>query len=64
MALRKHGVWPITHEQYVKAVRRCVAEIGAPLFAPCMDWMTEDVILEKTGKSVEEHQWLTIESYL
>ena len=62
--LSQHGRWTITEEQYAQEVRRAVREIGAPHFAPVLDYMCEDSVLAKTGLSVEEHQWRTVESYL
>jgi hypothetical protein len=37
---------------------------GRFLGAVCQDWMCEPFILQKTGKSVAEHQDLTIRSYI
>lgn len=64
MELTKHGRWTVKPSRYVKEVRRARAEIGNLEWAATLDWMTEENVLAKTGKSVEEHQGLTIESYL
>jgi hypothetical protein len=62
--LTTHGRWTITPTQYIREVRECVAQVGAPDFAATLDWMTEDVVLERTGGTVEQHQERTLESYL
>ena len=58
-----HGLWKISRDQYAEEVRQWSAEIGRMEWAAIQDWMCEPFILEKTGKSVEEHQRLTIQSY-
>lgn len=62
--LSLHGRWTITPHQYVKEMKRLLREVGTPDFIATQDWMTESEVLAKTGKSVEEHQNLTTESYL
>jgi hypothetical protein len=62
--LTTHGRWTITPRRYIREVRECVAQVGAPDFAATLDWMTEDVVLERTGGTVEQHQQRTLESYL
>lgn len=62
--LTTYGQWTITPTQYVREVRECVAQVGRPDFAAIQDWMVEDVVLARTGGSVEEHQERTLESYL
>ena len=58
------GCWTITPETYVSQVRLFEREIGNLRFAAPMDWMCEPFILEKTGKSLREHQELTTANYL
>lgn len=62
--LSMHGRWTVTPQQYVEDVRRWCGEIGLPEFAAPQDWMCEPVMLAKTGKTVREHQELTVANYL
>lgn len=62
--LSLRGSWTITVDQYVDEVLRWAEAIGAPAWAAIQDWMCEPWILEKTGKTIEEHQRLTVQSYL
>lgn len=62
--LERYGEWTITNAAYVREVRRYQEEIGRLQWAPVCDWMCEPWILERTGKSVSEHQALTTRSYL
>ena len=58
------GTWTFSPWEYVCAVRRYMSGIGKLQFAAIMDWMCEPIILEKTGKTIRQHQELTLESYL
>lgn len=60
----RHGRWTVSEQQYGDFVRRCAEEIGRLRWAAPMDWMCEPPILQKTGKTVLEHQSLTIRSFL
>jgi hypothetical protein len=62
--LSGHGLWTLTPEEYVAAVRRYRDEIGHLDWAAPQDWMCEPFILAKTGLSVEEHQRRTVANYL
>lgn len=62
--LSMFGSWRTPPERYVDEVRRFVAEIGPPDFAAIQDWMCEPQIRRLTGRTIEEHQARTIESYL
>jgi len=62
--LSLHGTWTITVKQSVAEVRRYVECIGNLAWAASMDWMTEENILEKTGKTIEAHQVLTVLNYV
>lgn len=64
MTIRQHGYYPTKPSEYAKEVRRWRDEIGGLDWAAIQDWMCEDVMLKKTGKSIEQHQYLTIGSYL
>lgn len=60
--ISKHGRFIMTPEEYARAINRWKA-CGNLKCAVAQDWMCESFILIKTGKSVEEHQQLTLESY-
>lgn len=60
--LSQYGAWTITPEEYAEALVRYQREIGRLRWASPQDWMCEDEMLAKTGKSVEEHQDLTVAS--
>lgn len=51
--------WTFTPEEYVAEVRR-ISKVGRIEWVAPMDWMCEPWILENTGKSILEHQFLTI----
>lgn len=61
--LGRHGRWTIEPEEYVEAVYR-YREAGGLQWASPQDWMCEEVMLAKTGKTVREHQELTVANYL
>jgi hypothetical protein len=62
--LHKNGKWSFTEQEYVQDIQRYVERIGSLEWAAPMDWMCEPSALSKTGKTVKEHQSLTIESFL
>jgi len=62
--LNMYGEWRTTPHQYVALVQRYVNEIGLLDWAAPQDWMCEPFVLTKTGKTVEEHQRLTVNNYL
>lgn len=49
---------------YADAVALYADKVGMLSWASIQDWMCEPQMVAKTGKSVDEHQSLTIESYL
>jgi len=58
-----NGRWTTTPERYVADSRRYVEQIGArPDFVAPMDWMCEPKMIAKTGLTVAEHQYRTVES--
>lgn len=61
--LSLHGAWQTMPTQYVGEVRRWRDEIGGLAWASIQDWMCEPWIVEKTGKSVAQHQSLTLDSF-
>lgn len=58
------GCWSITAREYVTKVRRWGSEIGQLQWAAAQDWMCELFVLQKTGKTIREHQRLTTANYL
>jgi hypothetical protein len=62
--LRDHGAYRFSVEQYVAHVRLVSSEIGRMAWAAIMDWMCEDIVLQKTGLSVLEHQKRTIDNFI
>lgn len=62
--LSMYGEWRTSPEQYVAEVRTWSREIGRMEWAAIQDWMCEPFITAKTGKTIAEHQALTIQSYL
>jgi hypothetical protein len=63
-ALSGGGCWDTTPAQYIAAVERYAAEIGQLEWAAPMDWMCEPAIRTKTGKTVTQHQQLTVDNYI
>lgn len=62
--LAKFGGWTLTAADYVREVRRAVADIGGLEWASAQDWMCEPAMLARTGLTVLEHQRLTVANYL
>lgn len=62
--ITKFGGWTVSARDYAAEVRRFRDEIGGMEWAATQDWMCEDVALARTGKSMEEHQRLSVQSYL
>lgn len=61
--LNMYGEWRTTEDEYIKEVRRFM-QIGRMNWCAPQDWMCEPEVLKKTGKTVEEHQLLTVRNYL
>lgn len=59
-----HGKWETTPKQYATEVREYAEHIGMPCLVGPQDWMCEPFVLEKTGRSIQQHQQLTTENYL
>lgn len=57
-----HGRWTFDDRKYADDTRRAADGVGMPDFAAPRDWMCEPPVRAKTGKSIAEHQALTIES--
>ena len=62
--LSMHGGWTVPPSQYAAEVRRFRDEIGGLEWAAPQDWMCELFITRKTGRTVAEHQRLTVENLL
>jgi hypothetical protein len=63
--LSTYGSWACgpTPREYVERINRYQRHIGRLEWAAPQDWMVEDFILAKTGLSVREHQWRTIDNW-
>lgn len=59
-----HGGWLTSPRDFAASVRRIRDEVGLMAWASPQDWMCEPIALKATGKTVIEHQRLTIENYL
>jgi hypothetical protein len=62
--LNMYGEWRTSPHKYVALVQRYANEIGNLDWAAPQDWMCEPSVLAKTGKTVTEHQQLTVNNYL
>jgi hypothetical protein len=62
--LSLHGGYQTSAREYMERTRVHAREIGNLQWAAVQDWMCEDMILEKTGASIAEHQRRTVQSYL
>lgn len=62
--LNLFGAWTLSAREYAERVRVYASEIGNMLWAATQDWMCEPTVLEKTGKTVAQHQERTVLSYL
>jgi hypothetical protein len=64
--LNKYGRWSFYAEEYAAGVRRIIEMAGmqGPDFVAIQDWMCEPFVLEKTGLSIKQHQFLTCMSLI
>jgi len=62
--LSQFGEWTISPEDYVEAIYKYQDQIGSMDWCAIQDWMCEPTIRKFTGKSVEEHQRLTVDNFL
>ncbi len=62
--LSTHGSWDHgpSPREYVDRIRRYARTIGRLQWAAPQDWMCEPFITAKTGLTVVEHQWRTIDN--
>jgi len=61
--LALYGGWQTPPAAYADAVARYTAEVGRLAWASPQDWMCEPFMLDRTGRSVEAHQALTVDNY-
>ncbi len=59
-----HGGWSIRPREFIREVDFFAREIGNLDWASPMDWMVENAALKKTGKTLREHQRLTLENFI
>lgn len=59
-----HGGWTFGPREYLDNTEREIEGIGTPDLVAIQDWMCEPIALAKTGKTIAEHQVLTIESFM
>lgn len=58
------GKWTIQPEEYLQNLER-LKGLGLKIeWAAPQDWMCEEVMLKKTGKTIQEHQRLTVENLI
>jgi hypothetical protein len=62
--LNMFGTWETTPRQYVANIRLYRSEVGNLDWAAPQDWMCEPQVLQKTKKTVLEHQQLTIANFI
>lgn len=62
--LSMHGEWRTSARDYVAQVRELAAETGTMAWAAPQDWMCEEPILKKTGRTIAEHRTLTVTNLL
>lgn len=61
--LSMYGDWTLHAVDYAKIVRRYYDQIGCMEWAAPQDWMCEPWILEKTGRTIQDHQLRTVANY-
>lgn len=62
--LNMYGKWETTPTTYIADIHRYTQEIGQLDWAAPQDWMCEPQVLKKTGKTIQEHQKLTVENWI
>lgn len=62
--LSMHGRWATTSLEYIAAARRYRDEVGNLDWCAPQDWMCEPWITAKTGKTVADHQHLTVHNFI
>jgi hypothetical protein len=59
-----YGEWRTTPRDYARDVALASERVGPPDFVSIQDWMCEPHMLRRTGKTVAQHQDLSVRSYL
>lgn len=62
--LNLHGYWELSPQEYAAEVLLFQREIGLMEWCAPQDWMCEPFVIAKTGLTIGEHQWRTVENYL
>jgi hypothetical protein len=62
--LNMYGTWKTSAKEYAEQINRYYNNIGKLKWASQQDWMCEPFVLAKTGKTVKEHQELTINNFI
>jgi hypothetical protein len=62
--IAQHGRFTTTPAAYAAAVDRYAGEVGGMAWAAIQDWMREPFMVNRTGRTVAEHQARTVGSYL
>lgn len=62
--LNMYGEWSVTPKQYAKEVRRFMKEVGNLHWASIQDWMCEPFVLQKTQRTIAQHQQLTVNNFI
>jgi hypothetical protein len=62
--LSLHGQWTISPDEYAWKAFVYMTNHGKMTWASQQDWMVEEFMLERTGKSIAEHQSLTTQNFL
>jgi hypothetical protein len=62
--IARHGRWETEPARYADEAWHWMAHMGGLDWAAIQDWMCEPAMLARTGKSVREHQELSVASYL
>jgi hypothetical protein len=61
--IKQHGRWTITTTEYVDYLLALEDRAITPDWAAPQDWMCEPPMLARTGKTIEEHQHLTVQNF-
>lgn len=62
--LQVHGGWSVSPRQYISNARRFYQEVGSLDWISPQDWMCEPFMLERTGRTITDHQRLTVSNYV
>jgi hypothetical protein len=62
--MHKYGEWRLSSSDYASQVKRYADEIGRLDWAAPQDWMCEQSALGMSGRTVAEHQDLTVQNFL